>query len=90
MVVHGLKWVLRDLWPNWCAEGLWPILGPRDWWPIVVWDPPGCPLWPHWIRPKGPNWPADHGPWTVNHAPRAVGAVGRLNGPERPFRPKPP
>ncbi|MBW0510872.1 hypothetical protein O181_050587, partial [Austropuccinia psidii MF-1] len=39
---------------------------------------------------KGPNWPTDHGLWTVNYGSQAIEAVGGLNGPIRPFRPKPP
>ncbi|MBW0544776.1 hypothetical protein O181_084491 [Austropuccinia psidii MF-1] len=49
----------------------------------------------------GPTWPWElddfplldslaYGPWTVNYSPQAVEAIAGLNGPKRPFRPKPP
>ncbi|MBW0580881.1 hypothetical protein O181_120596 [Austropuccinia psidii MF-1] len=47
------------------------------------WLPPLAPFGSIGLGQKGPNWPADR-------SPRAVGAVVGLNGPKKPFRPKPP
>ncbi|MBW0591305.1 hypothetical protein O181_131020 [Austropuccinia psidii MF-1] len=54
------------------------------------WLPPLAPFGLIGLGQKGPNWPTDQGPWTMNYGPRPVEAVGGLNGPKSPFRPKPP
>ncbi|MBW0541862.1 hypothetical protein O181_081577 [Austropuccinia psidii MF-1] len=66
-----------------------PGLGPR-------WLPPLAPFGFIGLGQKGPKWPTDCGTWptvrglrTAAHGPRAVGAVGGLNGPKGPFRAKP-
>ncbi|MBW0551616.1 hypothetical protein O181_091331 [Austropuccinia psidii MF-1] len=57
------------------------------------WLPPLAPFGLIGLGQKGPNPPTDRGLRTVRTAyygPRTVEAVGGLNGPKRPFRPKPP
>ncbi|MBW0554207.1 hypothetical protein O181_093922 [Austropuccinia psidii MF-1] len=53
------------------------------------WLPPLAPFGLIVLGQKGPNWPMDRGPWTVNYGPWAVEAIGGLNGPKGPYRSKP-
>ncbi|MBW0583076.1 hypothetical protein O181_122791 [Austropuccinia psidii MF-1] len=82
--VFGLFWVQESGGQKWLR---W----------AQLWFGTHLDLGPRWLAPfgliglgqKGPKWPTDCGLRTAAHGPWAVGAVGGLNGPKRPFRPKP-
>ncbi|MBW0529065.1 hypothetical protein O181_068780 [Austropuccinia psidii MF-1] len=90
MVVHGQKWVLWDLWPNWCPEGLLANCGSKG---LMANSGSGgseCGLGPTWLPPlapfgliglgqKGPEWPTDR----TDRRPRPTGDRSR-RGPKWP------
>ncbi|MBW0564458.1 hypothetical protein O181_104173 [Austropuccinia psidii MF-1] len=77
IMVHGQNWVLHSM----------TILVSKGFLAKIGSGGSNCGLGPRWLPPLASL--AD-GPWTVNYGPQAVEAVGGLNGPNRPFRPKPP